>query len=137
MSLVKRDEISLREFIVRRHQFQLKRRIEKSSWRTVWRKRPVSRWVLLTGSEKYHLPTACRFYSPEERKEKSCCLCACYVLFDPRYQINSKIIEDDAIYNFWRFLVEAFFLPVIKPPGTYFNNELLPSDFLLSCLKRE
>ena len=29
MSLVKRDEISLREF-VRRHQFQLKRRIEKA-----------------------------------------------------------------------------------------------------------
>ena len=192
---MKRDEISLREFIVRRHQFQLKRRrqksswrtvwrkravsrwvlltrsekyhlptacrfyspeerkekscclcacntkntIQKSSWRTVWRKRAVSRWVLLTRSEKYHLPTACRFYSPEERKEKSCCLCACYLLFDPRYQpvINSKIIEDEAIYNFWRFLVEAFFLPVIKPPGTYFNDKLLPSDFLLSCLKRE
>ena len=31
MSLVKRDEISLREFIVRRHQFQLKRRIEKKA----------------------------------------------------------------------------------------------------------
>ena len=30
-ALVKRDEISLRKFIVRRHQFQLKRRIEKSS----------------------------------------------------------------------------------------------------------
>ena len=29
MSLVKRDEISLREFIVRRHQFQRKKRIEK------------------------------------------------------------------------------------------------------------
>ena len=29
MSLVKRNEISLREFIVRKHQFQLKRRIEK------------------------------------------------------------------------------------------------------------
>ena len=31
MSLVKRDEISPREFIVRRHQFQLKRRVEKGS----------------------------------------------------------------------------------------------------------
>ena len=30
MSLVKRDEISLPEFIVRMHQFQLKRRIEKA-----------------------------------------------------------------------------------------------------------
>ena len=30
MSLVKRVEVSLREFIVRRHQFQLQRRIEKT-----------------------------------------------------------------------------------------------------------
>ena len=130
MSLVKRVEISLREFIVRRHQFQLQRRIEKkNSQRSVWRKRPVSRWVLLAGSEKHYLPTACRFYSPEERKEKSCCLCACYLLFLTRV-INGKIIEDEAIYNFsvdfWRFLVEDF-LPVIKPPGTYVHNKLLPS----------
>ena len=27
-----------------------------------------------------------QFYSPEERKEKSCFLCACYLLFDPHYQ---------------------------------------------------
>ena len=32
--------------------------------------------------------------------------------------INGKIIEDEAIYKFWRFLVEEFFLSVIKPPGT-------------------
>ena len=38
MSLVKRDEISLREFIVGMHQFQLKRRIEKNGLRTVRRK---------------------------------------------------------------------------------------------------
>ena len=41
--------------------------------------------------------------------------------------INGNIIEDEAIYNLWRFLVEDFFLPVIKPPGTYLNNKLLPS----------
>ena len=41
--------------------------------------------------------------------------------------LSSKIIEDGAIYNFWRVLVENFFLPVIKPPGTYFNNKSLPS----------
>ena len=40
--------------------------------------------------------------------------------------INGKI-EVEAIYNFQRFLVEEFFLPVIKPPGTYFNDKLLPS----------
>ena len=125
MSLVKRDEISLREFIFRRHQFQLKRRIEKGSSRTVWRKRPVSRWVLLTGAEKYHLQTACRFYSPEERKEKSCCLCACYPCLTR--VINGKIIADEAMHNFCRILVKDFFLPVMKPPGSYFNNKLLPS----------
>ena len=72
MSLVKRVEIPLRSSI--------------SASKESRRKRPVSRGVLLTGSEKYHLLTACRFYSPEERKEKSSCLCACYLLFDPRYQ---------------------------------------------------
>ena len=40
------------------------------------KEKPVSRWGLLTGSEKYYLPTACLFYSPKERNEKSCCLCA-------------------------------------------------------------
>ena len=30
MLLVKRDEISLREFIVRRHQFQLTKRLKKA-----------------------------------------------------------------------------------------------------------
>ena len=45
------------------------------------------------------------FYSLEERKEKSCRLCACYLLFDlkrlprrPRF-INDQIVEDEAIYN--------------------------------------
>ena len=45
------------------------------------------------------------FYSLEERKEKSCCLCACYLLFDlkrlPRRLrfINDQIVENEAIYN--------------------------------------
>ena len=42
-------------------------------------------------------------------------------------QVKTALIEDETIYNFWRFLVEDFYLPVIKPPGTYFNNKLLPS----------
>ena len=40
--------------------------------------------------------------------------------------INGKVVEDEAIYNPQQFLVEDFLL-VIKPPGTYFNNEQLPS----------
>ena len=45
------------------------------------------------------------FFSLEEQKEKSCCLCACYLLFDlkclPRRLrfLNDEIIEDKAIYN--------------------------------------
>ena len=61
-----------------------------------------------------------QFYSPEERKEKSCFQCACYLLFDPRYQQQDNWRRSD-------LLVEDFFLLVIKPPRTYFNNKLLPS----------
>ena len=41
--------------------------------------------------------------------------------------INGKVVEDEAIYSPQRFLVKDFFLLVLKPPGSYFNNELLPS----------
>ena len=40
--------------------------------------------------------------------------------------INGKIIEDEVIYNIWQFFVEDFLL-VIKLPGTYVTNNLLPS----------
>ena len=60
----------------------------------------------------------------KERKNHAACVLVICCL---TRVINGKIIEDEAIYNFWRFLVEDFFLPVIKPPGTYFNNKLLPS----------
>ena len=56
----------------------------------------------------------------KERKNHAACVLVICI-------INGKIIEDEAIYNFWRFLVEDFFLPVIKLPGTYFNDKLLPS----------
>ena len=127
---MKRDEISLWKFILRMHQFQLKKRIEKDSLRTIWRKRPVSRCVLLIGSEKYHLPTASRFYSPEEIKEKSCVICCL------THVINGKIIEDEAIYNFGRFLDEDFFLPVKNQELTLIINccllAVLRSSALLS-----
>ena len=61
------------------------------------------------------------FYSLQERKEISCCLCACYLLFDLNAYhaarlrfINDQIVEDD----FW---FEDFFplvIDVIKTPGT-------------------
>ena len=54
--------------------------------------------------------------------------------------VNGKIVEDEVIYDPQRFLVEDFFLLVIKPPGTYLNNELLllanssfPATSVLLC----
>ena len=88
MSLEKRDEISLREVIVRRHEFQLlKKKNRKKQLKNCMKEKACQQMSFTDWSaEKYHLPTACRFYSPEERKEKSSCLCVCYLLFDPRYQ---------------------------------------------------
>ena len=61
------------------------------------------------------------------RKKRKIMLPVCLLFCCLTRVINGKIIEDEAIYNFsvdfWRFLVEDFFLPVIKPPGTYFNNK--------------
>ena len=74
------------------------------------------------------------FYSLEERTEKSCCLCACYLLFDlkrlPRKLRLSttrllKTKRSIILSDFWS---EDFFfliIDVIKPPGTYFNNNIV------------
>ena len=41
----------------------------------------------------------------KERKEKSCCPCACYLLFDLKclsrrlHFINDQIVEDEVTYN--------------------------------------
>ena len=64
----------------------------------------------------------------KERKTHAACLLVICCL---TRVINGKIIEDEASHNFWRFLDEDFFLPVIKPPRTYFNNKL----FLLAYLR--
>ena len=51
------------------------------------------------------------FYSLEEKEQKSCGLCACYLQFDLKRLplrlrfINDQIIEDEAIYNPSRFLI--------------------------------
>ena len=112
MSLVKRVEISLREFIIRRHQFQLQR--------------PVSRdefyWLVLKSIISQQLVGFTRRKKETKTRAAWALVICCFTRI-----INGKIIEDEAINNFWRFSVEDFFLPVIKPPGTYFNNKLLPS----------
>ena len=73
------------------------------------------------------------FYSLEERKEKSCCPCACYLLFDlkrlpRRLRLSTtrllKTKRSIILSDFW---FEDFFLlviDVIKPAGTYFNNNI-------------
>ena len=116
---MKRVEISLGEFIVRRHQFQLQRRIQKAV------KEPYE-GKGLSADEFYSLVLKSiisqRLVGFTRQKNVICCLTRV---------INGKIIEDEAICNFsvdfWGFLVGDFFLPVVKPPGTYFNNKLMPS----------
>ena len=124
---MKRFEIFLRKFIVRRHQFQLQRRIEKSSQRTVWRNRPVSRWVywlVLKSIISQRLVGFTR-QKKETKNPATCVLVICCLT----RVINGKMIEDEVIYNFWRSSLEDFFLSVIKPLGTYFNT--------LGCEKTE
>ena len=50
-----------------------------------------------------------------------CLLSQCYLTS----VINGKIIEDEAIYNFGDFWLRTS--SCWLPPGTYFNNKLLPS----------
>ena len=126
MSLVKRVEISVREFIVRRHQFQLQRRIEKKTVKEAYEGKGLSAdefyWLVLKSIISQRLVGFTR--QKKERKNHAACVLVICCL---TRVINGKIIEDETIYNFWRFLVEDFFLQVIKPSGTYFNNELLRS----------
>ena len=42
--------------------------------------------------------------------------------------INAKIVEDEAICNPQRILVEDFFLLVIRPPRAYFNSGALARE---------
>ena len=123
MLLVKRDEISLRESIVRTHQkFQLERRIKKS--RTLWRKSTVSRWVLLTAWLVVLSVLLTR------RKERKVMLPVCLLsAFWPALS---------TIYNGQWFLVEDFFLLVINPPGTWIPAFLQNFEVQLffSCYQR-
>ena len=123
---MKRVEISLQEFIVRRHQFQLQRRIQKKAVKEPYEGKGLSAdefyWLVLKSIISQRLVGFTR--QKKERKNHAACVLVICCL---TRVINGKIIEDEAIYNFsvdfWRFLVEDLFLPVIKPPGTYFNNK--------------
>ena len=125
MSLVKRVEISPREFNIRKHQFQLQRRIEKQTVKERYKGKGLSAdevyWLVLKSIISQRLVGFTRLQ--KETKNHAACVLVIWCL---TRVFNSKIIEDEVIYNFWRFLVKDFFLPVIKPPETYFNNKLLP-----------
>ena len=126
MLLVKRDEISPREFIVRRHKkFQLERRIEKAVKEPYEGKGLSSDefyWLVLKVSSLNGLSVL--LTRREKGKDHAVCVLVIGCL---TRVINGKVVEDEAIYSPQRFLVEVFFLLVLKPPGSYFNNELLPS----------
>ena len=126
---MKRVEISLGEFIVRRHQFQLQRRIQKAV-KEPYEGKGLSAdefyWLVLKSIISQRLVGFTR-QKKETKNHAACVLVICCLT----RVINGKIIEDEAICNFsvdfWGFLVGDFFLPVVKPPGTYFNNKLMPS----------
>ena len=116
MLLVKRNEISLREFIVRlkgEQKKQLRYRMKEKAcqqmsftdwfWK-VWSPNGLS--VLLTRRKKGKtmLPV--------------CLLSAVWPSLSTARSLKKNQSTDPQ-----RFLVEDFFLLVIKPPGTYFNNE--------------
>ena len=74
------------------------------------------------------------FYSLEERKEKSCCLCACYLLFDlkrlpRRLRLSTtRLLKTKRSIILGDFWFEDFFLlviDVIKPPGTYRTSVII------------
>ena len=122
MSLVTRDEIYLREFIVSRHQFLLKRRIEKAVKETYEGKGLSADefyWLVLKSIISQRLVGFT--YQKQERKNHA----ACVLVICLTRVINGKIIEDDN----WRFFVEDFFLLVIKPPGIY----SFPATSVLLC----
>ena len=122
MLLVRRDEISLREFIVRRHRHE--RRIEKGS-KEPYEGKDLSAdefyWLVLKSIISQRLVGF--ILQKKERKNYAACVLVICCL---TRVINRKIMEDEAIFNFWRFLVDDFFLLVIKPPGIYFHIKLLP-----------
>ena len=74
-------------------------------------------WLVL----KSIIPQRLVGFTRQKKETKNHAACVLVICCLTRV-INGKIIEDEAIYNFWQFLVEDFFLPVIKPPGTYFND---------------
>ena len=82
----------------------------------VWPQTPTTQATLYQRPD-CSFPT--RRSSDLRKNHASCVLVICCLT----RVINSKIIEDEAIYNFWQFLVEAFH----SSCWSYFNNKLLPS----------
>ena len=97
MLLVKRDQISLLDFIIRRHQFQLERRIEIKQLKNRMKEKACQQMSFDDWFWKVSSPNGLSVLPTRRKKEKQYCLCACYLLFDP--VIKGKIVEDEAIYN--------------------------------------
>ena len=65
---------------------------------------------------KVSSPNGLSVLLPRRKKGKIMLLVCLLSAVWPALSTAGKIIEDEAIYNFWRFLAEDFFLPVIKQP---------------------
>ena len=102
---MKRVEISLR-----RHQFQLQRRIEKKQFKNRMKEKACQQMKFTDWFWKALSPNGLSVLLARRKKRKTMLPVS-----------TAKYLKTR------RSLVEDFFLPVIKPPGTYFNSKLLPS----------
>ena len=99
MSLVKRVEISPREFNIRKHQFQLQRRIEKKKTvKEAYEGKDLSAdefyWLVLKSIISQRLVGFTR-QKKERKNHATCVLVICCLT----HVINGKIIEDED--DFW------------------------------------
>ena len=114
------------EFIVRsrnwRHQFQLEMENKRRQLKEPYGGKNLSaRWVLLTGFEKSHLPTAC--FTHYRRKKGNIMLPVCFLsAVWPQTPTTQATLYQRP--DCWKRILVLLVKDVIKPPGTYFNNWL-------------
>ena len=114
------------EFIVRsrnwRHQFQLEMENKRRQLKEPYGGKSLSaRWVLLTGFEKSHLPTAC--FTHYRRKKGNIMLPVCFLsAVWPQTPTTQATLYQRP--DCWKRFLVLLVKDVIKPPGTYFNNWL-------------
>ena len=86
MLLVKRDEISLREFIVEKASISAWKENRKKQLKNRMKEKACQQMRFTDWFWDVSSPNGLSVLLARGKKGKSCCLCACYLLTDPRYQ---------------------------------------------------